>query len=92
MNAREAYFAMFALLIAISNIFFIIFNADAVVLQIFSFALSIATIYFAFLTLIELDIINQIKMIMVTHVLGRTIEEAWDSVVKEAKDAKESKD
>ena len=80
-NKREAYTAMFALLVAIANVFFIIFSVSAIVLKVFSFAMSIAVMYFAWRELEQMDIIKQIKLILALGAIEKDIVKTWQDSV-----------
>jgi hypothetical protein len=96
-NQREAYICMFSLIIAIANIFLIIFKANLMVITTFSFAMSIAVLYFSWRELEELDIIQKIKMIFLMGTIEKDIMKTWKDSLKEIKKAdnefgQESKD
>ena len=78
MNKTEAYIALSAMIVAIANIFFLIFRAPVIVISVFSFAMSIAVLYFSYREIIVLDIVKQIRNIMITSAIDKDVKKAVD--------------
>lgn len=87
-NKKEAYIALFAILVGICNIFFIILKANTTILGIFSFAMTLSVFYFAWRELQTLDFIKQIRTIMLLSAMEQDIAKAMKNAVKAVKDAK----
>ena len=83
MNKTEAYIALAAMIVAIANIFFLIFKAPIIVISVFSFAMSLAVLYFAYREIIVLDIVKQIRNIMITSAVDKDVKKA----VEDSRDA-----
>jgi hypothetical protein len=86
-NKKEANIALFALIVAIANVFLIIFGANRIILSIFSFAMSIGVMYFAWRELEQLDIIKQIKLILAIGAIEKDIVNTWQDSVEAVKNA-----
>ncbi len=82
-NKREAYTAMVAMLVAMANILFMLLQANSTIIRIFSFTMSLAVLYFSYRELATLDIIKNIRNMMLMNVMQGKVDEAW----KEARDA-----
>jgi hypothetical protein len=88
MNQTEAYITLFSMLVAIANIFFLIFKTNYAVISSFSFAMSLAVLYFSYKELIILDFVQHIRSIIFMGMLDKNISKAFNDSRKVLKDAK----
>jgi hypothetical protein len=86
-NKTEAYIALAAMIVAIANIFFLIFKAPVIVISAFSFAMSIAVLYFSYRELIVMDIFKQIRNIMITSAVDNDVKKAVEDSREAMKNA-----
>ena len=95
-NKKEAYIALFTMIVAICNIFFLIFKASNDITYAFSLAMSVAVIYFAWRELETLDIIKQIRTIILLNSIEKNVDKALVEAMEAVKNApdpwKESQD
>jgi len=86
-NKREAYIALFSILVGMANIFFIILRANSWVIGAFSFAMSIEVFYFAWRELMTLDFMKQIKTMLLLSAVEKDLTQAWKNVSGAVKNA-----
>lgn len=88
MNQREANIALFAFIVGIVNIFLLIFHANIWVLSAFSFALSIAVFYFAWRELEVLDVVKNIRNVILMSWMEKDVNKAIKESMEELQNAK----
>lgn len=86
-NKREAYIALFSIIVGMANVFFIMFKASSGVINAFSLAMTIAVFYFAYRELMTLDFMKHIKNMILLASVEKDLDKAWENIHSSVKDA-----
>lgn len=78
----EMYFAFFCLMLAVTNIIFVLLNAKAIFLKPFSIALSLIIFYYAYMKIIESEIFNRISMLFFMNQLEKQAAKKAKEILK----------